>query len=94
MDAMAAPPDPHSSRTEQAGMALKAAQAQVLALEKNRARPEEQDRARQCRSDLAQAWRREADAWAAAAPSERAAVTASKKAQAEFYIPSGGLVDP
>jgi len=75
-------------------MALKAAQAQVLALEKNRARPEEQDRARQCRSDLAQAWRREADAWAAAAPSERAAVTASKKAQAEFYIPSGGLVDP
>ena len=69
----------------------------MLTLEKRHAAADEQSLARRRRSDLVQAWRREADAWADAMPADpaaRAAVTASKKAQALYFMPSGGLVKP
>ncbi len=86
----ATPPEAAAARAAQADLAH--AEAEVRALEQQRPVPPTLSQARQRRAALAEAWRRHARAWAAAAPADPDAKTAlsdADRAAKTYFMPGG-----
>ena len=85
----------HPGDTAAAQAAVEQSSAAVSALEHAATPvPDAISEARVKRSRLVMAWRRQADAWAAAEPASaeaKSAVTRSEAAMEAYYVPAGGL---
>ena len=92
--AQSQPAGQHARDTMLAQQAFDRSNGEVERLERGVSAPDAVAQARMSRSDLVMAWRRQADAWAAAEPASpdaRSAVAASERAMDLYYVPGGGF---